>query len=175
MDKLDAQENEVKRFQIKDYEFLTMSQKDAESIVLWQYESTFSLYNMHASSRNENTASLLNPKNNYFVVYDTRGELIAFRCFGPEARVAGGTYHDDALDTGGGLRPDLTGKGYGLSLLLAGVELGKTLFQPKFFRVTVAAFNTRALKVCERAGFVKTEIFQRPVDRREFIILETRT
>jgi len=45
----------------------------------------------------------------YVAVLDARDEMIAFRCFGPEARVLGGAYFEDALDMGGGLRPDLTG------------------------------------------------------------------
>jgi hypothetical protein len=36
---------------------------------------------------------------------------IGFCCFGPDAQLRGGDYHEPALDVGLGLRPDLVGKG----------------------------------------------------------------
>jgi hypothetical protein len=75
------------------------------------------------------------------------------------------------LDTGGGLRPDLTGKGLGVELVRKGLEFGAGRYGVKRFRVTVAAFNQRALKVCRRVGFVEQQRFLRPGDRQAFLIL----
>ena len=48
----------------------------------------------------------------------------------------------------------LTGRGLGERFLGEGMALGARLFRPEMFRLTVAAFNKRAIRVYERAGFV---------------------
>jgi ribosomal-protein-alanine N-acetyltransferase len=47
--------------------------------------------------------------------------------------VPGGTYGADALDTGGGLRPDLTGRGLGREALEVGLAFGRSRFAPRAF------------------------------------------
>ncbi len=83
----------------------------------------------------------------------------------------GGRYDASALDTGGGLRPDLTGKGLGRLAISTGLEFGKRRFAPAAFRVTVATFNARALRVVEALGFSATEDFQASTDGRSYRIL----
>jgi ribosomal-protein-alanine N-acetyltransferase len=39
--------------------------------------------------------------------------LVGFRSFGPDGQVPGWEYDESALDTGGGLRPELVGQGLG--------------------------------------------------------------
>lgn len=145
----------------------------AHEIANWRYDPPYALYNLAADSAGADEAirALADPSNGYFAVTDEREELVAFRCFGVEARVAGGDYSEDALDTGGGLRPDLTGRGLGLSVLQAGLSFGTERFHPIAFRVTVAAFNQRALRVCERAGFHVVQGFRRPSDGLQFAVL----
>ena len=60
-----------------------------------------------------------------------------------------------SLDIGLGLRPDLTGRGYGLAFMQAGLEYGQACFAPTSFQLTVASFNQRAITVYRRAGFHK--------------------
>ena len=67
------------------------------------------------------------------------GGLAAFRSFGPDGQVPGGTYDDSALDTGGGLQPDLVGQGLGHEAVAAGLAWGRARYAPAAFRVTVAA------------------------------------
>lgn len=58
------------------------------------------------------------------------------------------------VEIGLGLRPDLTGRGLGLAFVRAVMEIGRELFHPRTFSLTVATFNHRAITVYERAGFV---------------------
>lgn len=88
-------------------------------------------------------------------------------CFGPDARVPGGDYAADALDVGMGVRPDLTGQGRGLDF----VNIGSRKFAPAEFRVTVAEFNKRALRVWKKAGFRVVQTFQKEQSRRVFVVL----
>ncbi len=148
--------------------FEPMSEEDARAIVGWRYEGAYAVYN----SSPENIPALLDPRNSYHSVRNERGELIGFCCFGPDARVAGGNYEDaegETLDVGLGLRPDLTGKGMGLGFTSAVLELAKERFSVLEFRLTVAAFNLRAFRVYERAGFQEAGRFRSERDGRQFV------
>jgi RimJ/RimL family protein N-acetyltransferase len=81
----------------------------------------------------------------------------------------------DALEVGLGLRPDLTGRGLGLEFLLAGIDFGRRRFGLTRVILNVAAFNERAIKVYERAGFRETGRHTRRFDRWgdiEFVDME---
>jgi len=87
------------------------------------------------------------------------GQLAGSRSLGADGQVPGGQYDDDALDTGGGLRPDLVGQGLGRTAVAAGLALGRSHFAPLAFRVTVAGWNVRALRTVELLGFSRTSSF----------------
>ena len=131
-----------------------LEREHALEIVSWRYEEPYSVYDYREQSAELVVEFLVAPTNQFFAVLGD-GELIGFRSFGPDGRVAGGEYDDDFLDTGGGLRPDLTGKGLGESVIRQGIEFGTNQYGTQRFRVTVAAFNERALRVCARVGFLE--------------------
>jgi ribosomal-protein-alanine N-acetyltransferase len=108
--------------------------------------------------------ALLQPHFFYHSVYDERGGLTGYFCFGEGAQVAAGkrlgVYEvEPALDVGLGMRPDLTGMGLGAEFLRAGLRIAREIYSPPAFRLTVAAFNHRAIRVYERAGFETVETF----------------
>ena len=98
-------------------------------------------------------------------------DLIGFRSFGPDGQVPGGSYDTEALDTGGGLRPDLVGHGLGREAIETGLSFGRSMFAPNAFRVTVANFNTRALRVVESVGFRPVTHFAATNSGREYTVL----
>ena len=85
---------------------------------------------------------------------------------GPDARVLGGDYSHDAIDLGLGLRPDLTGHGRGRDLVAAVLDRVSEVLANPTLPVTIAAFNIRAIRVWEAAGFAITCRFLRPGDGR---------
>ena len=110
----------------------------------------------------ESARSFLDPRLDYHAAR-LDGELVGFCCFGPAARVAGGDYRrEELLDVGLGLRPDLTGRGLGLAFVRAVLAHAGATRAPAGYRLTVAAFNRRAVRVYERAGFVLDHTFERP-------------
>ena len=104
-------------------------------------------------------------------ITDEQVELVAYCCFGLDARVPGGDYDAPALDIGLGLRPDLTGQGKGLGYVQAVLGVVQHTVATDTFRVTVAEFNERAQKVWRRAGFRPVQRFVRPQDGRPFVVL----
>ncbi len=154
------------------FKFEPMTEANASLAVSWRYEPPYDFYNHDPAQRVsliQNT--FLKPAYHYYQVLDEHGVLIAFRCFGEDARVPGGEYSLDALDTGGGLRPDLTGHGLGPHILRASMEFARPLFSPVAFRVTIAAFNQRAQRACEKAGYVPIQKFNAPHNGIPFVIM----
>ena len=125
-----------------------LTRAHAEDLATWAYEAPYDVYDMAGADPDE----LLDPAAGFHAVL-AGDRLIGFRSFGPDGRVPGWDYDDSALDTGGGLRPSLTGQGLGRAVISAGLDYGRAQFAPRAFRVTVAGFNARARRTVESLGF----------------------
>jgi len=138
----------------------------AADIVTWRYPPPYDCYDMSVAE----PGFLASPESGFFALTDETG-LIGFRSFGPDGQVPGGVYDDSALDTGGGLRPDLTGRGRGREAIQTGLDFGQREFTPAAFRVTVASFNIRALRVVTALGFRGIGSFRASTDDRSYEML----
>lgn len=155
------------RCQTEDFVFQPMSQRNAERIAGdWHYPGEYAFYDVAADD--EDYAELISPEargTRYFEVLQG-GELVGFVCL-EENR--------GAVELGLGLRPDLTGKGMGQAFLAA-IENFVRAHNPeaKAISLSVAAFNRRARRVYERAGFAGTGSFMQPTNggMYEFIRME---
>jgi hypothetical protein len=58
-----------------------------------------------------------------------------------------------------GLRPDLTSQGMGSLIFPEVLLFACCKFAPPLLRVTVAQFNQRAMRMCQKAGFHASIIF----------------
>jgi ribosomal-protein-alanine N-acetyltransferase len=65
------------------------------------------------------------------------------------------------IEIGLAMRPDLTGRGLGLSFVEAGLNFARHRYAPTRFTLDVATFNVRAQRVYERAGFRPLDTFSR--------------
>lgn len=147
-----------------------MTEQHAKEISTWTYDEPYSLYNASP----EDAAWYLDPENGYSAVVDDHDELVAFCCYGFDARVPGGAYDEDAIDFGTGMRPDLTGKGYGAAFLTLVIdEAAKRRPDAATLRTTIAAFNERAQHLVRQLGFGETQIFRNPAGR-EFVVFVRR-
>jgi len=147
---------------------------DARAISRWRYEEPYSIYDGDPTS----VDALLQPRFAYHSVYAESGDLTGYFCFGEDAQVASGRrlglYEvEPALDVGLGMRPDLTGRGLGEEIVHAGLRFARETYSPPAFRLTVAAFNERAIRVYERAGFETVETFGAPTlgAEREWLLM----
>ncbi len=148
-----------------------ISQQDAEEIVTWRYEHPYAIYSL---SR-EDLPVLLDPENRYFAVKDKSSQRIGYCCFGSEARVPGGDYHDTeplVIDVGVGMHPGMVGKGLGVAFVTAILHYVAGEFSPERFRVSIAAFNERSQRTFLKLGFVETASFKRVTDGMRFVQLE---
>jgi ribosomal-protein-alanine N-acetyltransferase len=122
-----------------------MDDRAARQIAAWRYEPPYSFYDADADA--DDLALLLGEtsrKGRYFSAF-SGDALIGFFEFRTEG--------DDVI-IGLGLRPDLTGRGLGGSYVEAGMAFARERFRPRRFRLSVATFNERAIRVYERAGFL---------------------
>jgi RimJ/RimL family protein N-acetyltransferase len=152
-------------------QFRPLEESHAAEMLSWRYAPPYDIYNAAEPVTETAIHALLRPELHYLAVMDERDEMIAFRCFGPDAQVPGGDYSQEALDLGGGLRSDLTGKGLGRHVIAAAMSYAFEQFHPRLFRITVASFNQRAKKVCEQLGFKVITQFIRPSDGLSFQII----
>jgi len=151
--------------------FTPLKREHAEEVISWRYQPPYEMYDYRDHSPEVAIDHLTQPANQFFAVLRDE-ELIGFRSFGPDGRVPGGIYDESSLDTGGGLRPDLTGQGLGSEIIRKGIEFGVREFGAEHFRVTIAAFNKRALSACKGIGFTEDGRFHRTSDEEEFVILK---
>lgn len=143
-----------------------LTREHAVDICTWSYPAPYDCYDMTDSDPDE----LLRPETGiHALLADDR--LVGFRSFGADGQVPGWDYDDSALDTGGGLRPELTGRGLGRDAIAAGLAYGRAVFAPSAFRVTVASFNARALRTVESLGFRRVGRFDAARDGRSFEVL----
>ena len=149
--------------------FAPMDEPAARAIVRWCYEPPYHIYNLEDSP--ESIQYALDPQYNYHAMRDENGELVGFCSFGEDGQVPGGDYQAEALDIGMGIRPDLTGQGYGRDFVAAVLDFAQREFKPVAFRVTIAAFNHRARRVWESNGFKQTQAFIHQDSNREFIVM----
>ena len=134
----------------------------AEAAVLdaWRYEPPYDFYDGEDEP-------VQNPER-FFVVRDDAGDLVGFYYFDER---------EDAVEIGLGLRPNLTGRGLGLQFFRDGVAFARRTFRQERVVLNVAAFNERAIKVYERAGFHETGRHVRRFERWgevEFVEMEER-
>ena len=145
-----------------------MNYNEAKQISVWVYEEPYSIYSMDESDNC--IKELLNGY--YFSVSDSENNLIGYYCFGESAQVPVGNQFGvydsrDIIDIGLGIKPSLCGQGLGLNFFSNGLDFARNKLSAKGFRLTVASFNKRAIKVYEKSGFRKVNSFKRVSENGE--------
>jgi [ribosomal protein S18]-alanine N-acetyltransferase len=145
------------------FNFIAMDESHACAIAGWHYEGIYSFYDMDQDP--EDLQELLDPHNwkeKYFAVMGETSELVGFFSFENDGEV---------VDIGLGLRPDCTGLGWGQEFVEAGLEFARQKFNPSAFRLIVAAFNQRAIRVYEHVGFEDAGTFMNETNGGQYEFL----
>ncbi|MDE4086755.1 GNAT family N-acetyltransferase [Planococcus maritimus] len=136
-----------------------MTEESARDILAWSYPYPYDFYNGEVSD--ESLQELMD--GSYRVVLE-HGKLFGFYCTGKGAQVPAGhesnAYPAGPVDIGLGMKPEKTGAGRGAAFV--GFLLGEInkRHPGQALRLTVAQFNARAIRLYERAGFVKAGEFK---------------
>ncbi|MGO0061231.1 GNAT family N-acetyltransferase [Brevibacillus fluminis] len=148
-----------------------MDERNARMIAAWHYPPPYDFYNLGSSP--EAVAEML--EHDYYTIYTEDNELLGFYCLGPSAQVPAGHQSDayaadtPTIDIGIGMRPDLTGKGFGFEFFSIVLGAVKEAHPHASVRLTVASFNKRAIRLYENCGFAKTAEFTSP--RTQFVTM----
>jgi ribosomal-protein-alanine N-acetyltransferase len=145
------------------FRFNLLNESYAHAIANWHYEDIYAFYDMDQDI--QDLEELLDPHSwtdKYCGVVNERGELIGFFCFEKE---------DEAVVIGLGLRPDCIGKGLGQAFVEAGLEYARKKFDPATFRLSVATFNQRAIRVYEKVGFKPDGVFMTETNSGQYEFL----
>ncbi|MBM7094936.1 GNAT family N-acetyltransferase [Bacillus sp. H-16] len=149
------------------FTFVRLRRKHAEEIVFWKYPEPYGLYNL------DPTIDCINEliKEDYYACLDHGGKMIGFCCAGEEARVPGGykegIYRDARyLDVGIGMKPALTGNGLGKTFFSQVLTFLSDTYGTKRFRLVVATFNKRAIRLYRSLGFTDEKVFYSQVKEK---------
>ena len=148
-----------------------ISQKDANDITSWQYETPYSIYSLSQ----KDIPVLLDPNNRFFSIQDESDQLVGYCCFGEEAKIPGGEYTDNephVVDVGIGMQPGMIGRGLGKAFVAAILKFATEELCPRRFRVSIAKFTKRSQRTFLKLGFIETRSFNRDGDGMKFIQLE---
>lgn len=136
------------------------SKEIAKKIANWEYQPPYDIYNM--DGKKESVEEILS--NDYYK-YSYKDILIGYFCFGDVAKVSNNNeniYKDeDYLDIGIGLNPQFCNSGKGYNFFSKAIKVGRELYEQKKFRLTVAQFNKRAIKVYKKYGFRENNRFEK--------------
>jgi RimJ/RimL family protein N-acetyltransferase len=129
---------------------VSMKPEYANEIIHWHYDGIYSFYDHDGSDPDSYMDGT------HYACINTEGRLIGYFCFGAEARIPTiepNVYEAGFLDIGLGIRPEHCGHGLGITFLNTGLNYARKHLGAEKFRLSVAAFNERAVKVYARAGF----------------------
>ena len=148
--------------------FTAMTEEYARQICCWTYDGEYSLYD-------HNEADIAGYMDGtHYACTNAGGELIGYMCFGKDAQIPTieeNVYDDEFLDVGLGLRPDVCGKGFGSFFLSKGLDYAQEIFGKGHFRLSVAGFNERAIKVYMKMGFaIEREVTNSHSNKKFFVM-----
>jgi ribosomal-protein-alanine N-acetyltransferase len=148
--------------------FHPIDETSARVVLAWHYPPPYDAYNQEPDRVEQVVKELLRPDYHYYRVAEGGDPLVAYCCFGLDARVAGGDYGLEALDLGLMVRPDLNGQRRGVQFAGAVLEFAQRTFPQRLWRVTIAEFNQRAQRVWQKLGFRRVQTFARRGDGLAF-------
>jgi [ribosomal protein S18]-alanine N-acetyltransferase len=157
------------------FKLAPLVESQAREILAWRYPDPYDFYNPPDDDHTEHyVREFLNATYQFHGIQDAGGDFVGFCSFGIDGQVPGGNYSFDALDIGLGMKPELTGNGLGSEFFDAILKFAADNLRPEWFRLTVADFNRRAMKLYRKAGFAYHDSFVDPMQHVAYSILVRR-
>ena len=147
-----------------DFTIRAFCEADANEIATWRYEPPYDVYDLTEDpSLDSEMRETGRSGATWFAADDAAtGTLAGFlELVASESETEGGTRVEVEVGVGLGLRPELTGKGFGLPFVEAALAFSRERWQPSTFALDVFPWNERAIRCYERAGFERGEVYVR--------------
>lgn len=147
------------------YRLEEMTDAYADEINSWKYPAPYEMYSFAGDEAELEQICC----GYYFAVVEVKtGKLAGFFCLGPAAQKICDENQDifddeSYTDIAFGLRPELTGKGFGQAFVEGCIRGAKEFFPEDGIRLCVRKDNQRAMHLYEKMGFVpifENETFQ---------------
>jgi enoyl-CoA hydratase/carnithine racemase/GNAT superfamily N-acetyltransferase len=106
----------------------------------------------------------------YWAVVDAKDRLVGYCCLGEAARVSGADASSGYLDVAIGIRPELSGRGYGAELGQAATAYARDVALDRGLRTTVPDWNAVGIHVAELSGYTRAGTVT--YDRQKYVVLE---
>jgi ribosomal-protein-alanine N-acetyltransferase len=121
-----------------------LSIDDGMDIAMWRYPGAWAVYDALEAPQ---------PDQGYWAVCDAGDRLVGFCCLGDAARPVGLEATPGVLDVAIGMRPELTGRGWGSELGRVAVAYASQVSDGRRIRCAVRDWNVRGLDTARAAGF----------------------
>lgn len=147
---------------------IPMTEEHARAISTWKYEGIYSFYDHNGDAIDGYMDGT------HFACINASDELIGYFCFGADARIPTietNVYDKGFLDIGLGLKPDLCGKSNGFAFLNHGLDYAQKCYATTHFRLSVAIFNERAIRLYKKVGFVEEREVTNSHFKNKFLIM----
>jgi len=146
-------------------EFRVPTKSDVDDILTWKYDEIYSFYdNDIQKEKMEFIESFVDSDDN-FSIYNDNNKLVGNCSF---------YYIEEFFCVGLQMRPDLTGKGFGIEFAKSIIDFGREKYKLNYIDLTVAKFNNRAIKVYEKLGFKVIDEFVNTIRGNDYDFLAMR-
>lgn len=138
------------------------TEADADAVASWRYPAPYNVYDAREDpSIGEEMRDPSRWGASWFAADDAgTGELAGFlELVASESDSEAGTQVE--VEVGLGLRADLTGRGIGVEFVEAALGFSRERWSPRSFALDVFPWNERAIRVYERTGFERGEVYDR--------------
>ena len=146
-------------------EFRVPTKSDVDDILTWKYDGIYSFYdNDIQKEKMEFIESFVDSDDN-FSIYNDNNKLVGNCSF---------YYIEEFFCVGLQMRPDLTGKGFGIEFAKSIIDFGREKYKLNYIDLTVAKFNNRAIKVYEKLDFKVIDEFVNTIRGNDYDFLAMR-
>jgi len=146
-------------------EFRVPTKSDVDDILTWKYDGIYSFYDNDIQKEKMEWIESFVDSDDNFSIYNDNNKLVGNCSF---------YYIEEFFCVGLQMRPELTGKGFGIEFAKSIIDFGREKYKLNYIDLTVAKFNNRAIKVYEKLGFKVIDEFVNTIRGNDYDFLAMR-
>lgn len=146
-------------------EFRVPTKSDVDDILTWKYDGKYSFYDNDIQKEKMEWIESFVDSDDNFSIYNDSNKLVGNCSF---------YYIEEFICVGLQMKPELTGKGFGIEFAKAIVDFGREKYKLNYIDLIVAKFNNRAIKVYEKLGFKVIDEFVNTIRGNDYDFIAMR-